>query len=368
MSDDVDRFVTGYVAARAGAADGVDRLVTESCGLDAAGMLSALADPRIGSLGVGLMADLMAPAGSLYYDAIYGAFHGQAAIRGWLVPTMASIDFIEFRPTAAPVLFDDGAGGTSLDEWRMVARFGDDELPLSRGVSVRRYRDGWITWACDVYDTGPFRVPPPADAPEVAVDAPPLPPWPRVDWPTVAAAPAEDLDPATGRWVAARRAVHADGGAGPVTTPSGLSPAQLHAVVQHPSTGYDMGLFADLCHPTDSVYLDPIFGEVRGQAAIRAWLTDVMGKVGAIVFDPVGPVLFDGATSVQEWVQVAVQPDGRRVPMTRGTSVRRYADGWLVYAADYFDTAPFADPDIQAAGVAAGSTLTPADIARHRTV
>jgi hypothetical protein len=37
-----------------------------------------------------------------------------------------------------------------------------------------------------------------------------------------------------------------------------------------------------------------------------------------------------------------------------------------VYAADYFDTAPLADPDIQAASLAAGSTLTVDDILRYR--
>jgi hypothetical protein len=52
--------------------------------------------------------------------------------------------------------------------------------------------------------------------------------------------------------------------------------------------------------------------------------------------------------------------------MFRGTSVRRFVDGWIVYAADYFDTAPLADPAISGAGLAAGSTLTAADIARHR--
>ena len=65
---------------------------------------------------------------------------------------------------------------------------------------------------------------------------------------------------------------------------------------------------------------------------------------------------------------MAVQPDGSRVFMTRGTSVRRRRDGLVVYAADYFDTASIMDPEVQAAGLASGATLTADDIARHRTV
>jgi hypothetical protein len=37
------------------------------------------------------------------------------------------------------------------------------------------------------------------------------------------------------------------------------------------------------------------------------------------------------------------------------------------YAADYFDTASLMDPDVGAAAVAAGSTLSADDIARYRT-
>lgn len=129
--------------------------------------------------------------------------------------------------------------------------------------------------------------------------------------------------------------------------------------------GYDFDLMSDLFHPTDSVYIDPIFGEFRGQDAIRSWLTDVMPRAGALAFEPLGAPLFDGTTSVLEWKQMAIAGDGTRTMMLRGTSVRRYADGWVVYAADYFDTAPLADPDIQAAAIAAGSTITAADIIRY---
>ena len=55
-----------------------------------------------------------------------------------------------------------------------------------------------------------------------------------------------------------------------------------------------------------------------------------MPRLGGVGVEPVGPLLFDGTTAVQEWVQEGA---------VRGTSVRRFADGWLTYAADYFDTA-----------------------------
>ncbi len=324
-----EKFVESYLEANDGREQDLDRVATEPAGLDAAGMLAALGDPRYTEPGrqptaLQMMSDFMAPTGSVYYDAIYGAFDGQVAIRNWLIPTMATIDFIEFVPTGEPALFDDGLGGTSLDEWQMVAVIGDDRMPLSRGVSVRRYRDGWITWACDVYDTGPFRVPPP---PEAGIEAAPIPDWPRTVW---------RADPDVAETIAAEVDFSAD---------------------------------ADRFHPTDSVYHDPIFGEIRGREAIRTWLVDIMGKVGNMVFEPLGPELDDGSTTVQEWQQMAVQPDGRRVFVTRGTSVRRRGDdGLFTYAADYFDTASLMDPDIQAAAIAAGSTIDADDIARYRTI
>ncbi len=317
--------VASYAAADGDHAD-LDRLVTDPSGLDAAGMLAALADPWFTDPGhqavaLQMMSDFMAPSDSMYYDAIYGAFLGQVAIRNWLIPTMATIDFIEFVPTAPHALFDDGQGATSVDEWQMFAVFGDERMPLPKGVSVRRYREGWITWACDVYDTGPFRIAPP---PEAGVDAAPIPDWPRTVW-------------------------------------------QRDADVTETSAG-TMAPDLDEFHPTESVYHDPIFGQIRGRDAISAWLTDIMGKAGNVVFEPLGPHLDDGTTSVQEWQQVAIQPDGRRAFMTRGTSVRRRdGDGLVIHAADYFDTASLADPEVRAAAVAAGSTISTDDVARYRS-
>jgi hypothetical protein len=329
MGVNAGEFVESYLATHEGQQQDLDRVVSEPTGLDAAGMLAALADPRFTepgrqSVALEMMSDFMAPTGSIYYDAIYGAFDGQAAVRNWLIPTMSSIDFIEFVPTAPHALIDDGLGGTSIDEWQMWAVFGDDRMPLPKGVSVRRYRDGWITWACDVYDTGPFRVPPP---PEAGVEAAPIPDWPRTVW---------RPDP---------------------------------NVAEVLASSVDFSADADEFHPTDSVYHDPIFGEIRGREAIRSWMTDIMGKAGNLVFEPLGPALDDGTTWVQEWQQMAIQPDGSRVFMTRGTSVRRRdADGLFVYASDYFDTASLMDPDVQAAGIAAGSTITADDIARYRPI
>jgi hypothetical protein len=371
MAMTADEFVKSYVAQMTGKATDLDRLVTEPCGLTAEGMMAAFAHPDLERLGITLMADFMAPEGSIYYDAIFGAYYGQRAIRRWLVPAMADIEFIDFVPMAESVVFDDGAGGSSLDEWQMVMNLGGDKFPLSRGVSVRRYRNGWITWACDVYDTSAFRQPPPADMADLpgmtGEPPPPLPPWPRVEWTTDTAVVPKPLSAAASQWIAERRAARSSGPVRLIEVASGLSHAELHDLSHDPVAGYDFELMSDLFHPTDSVYLDPIFGEFRGQAAIREWLTDVMPRAGALAFEPLGPPLFNGNTSVLEWKQMAIAPDGTRTMMLRGTSVRRYVDGWIVYAADYFDTAPLGDPDIQAASVAAGSTITAADVLAYRS-
>ena len=193
----VDAYLAEVAASAPGAATDVSRLVLEPCGLDAAGMIAAIGDPRLGRLGIPMLADFMAPDGSIYFDAIFGAYHGQAAIRAWLVPAMAEIEFIDFVPMAGSVYFDDGEGESSLDEWQMVANMGDEKIPLSRGVSVRRHRDGWITWGCDVYDTAAFRQPPP---PEMEIEAAPLPPYPLVDWPVHEGATALALSARASDW------------------------------------------------------------------------------------------------------------------------------------------------------------------------
>ena len=320
----VDTYLAEVAATAPGAATEVTRVVLEPCGLDAAGMIAAISDPRLGRLGIPMLADFMAPDGSIYFDAIFGAYHGQAAIRGWLVPAMAEIEFIDFVPMADSVYFDDGEGESSLDEWQMVANMGEDKIPLSRGVSVRRHRDGWITWACDVYDTAAFRQPPP---PEMEIEgAPQLPPCPQVDWPVLSGATTLESSERANEWAM---------GVGPLTDelvvehPSGLTHDEMLAVLTNPATASNLKHTASLFHPTDSQYIDPLLGERSGQASIRAALSGQTPRLGGQGVEPIGPLLFDGSTAVQEWVHGSL----------RGTSVRRFADGWLTYAADYFDTA-----------------------------
>jgi hypothetical protein len=54
---------------------------------------------------------------------------------------------------------------------------------------------------------------------------------------------------------------------------------------------------------------------------------------------PLGPLLFNGEASVQEWIAMTSRSDSSTVSL-RGTSVRRFVDGLVAYAADYYDTAP----------------------------
>jgi hypothetical protein len=295
MTVTTDSFVQHFIADVRGHELDVERLVTTPSGLPLEGMVEAMHHPEVGTFGIALLADFMAPEGSVYYDAIFGAYHGQAAIRGWLVPAMADISWIEFVPMAEPVVFDDGLGGTWLDEWQMSMELEGQRIPLARGVSVRRWRDGWLTWACDVYDTAAFRVPPPPEL--VDPNQPPLPAVPRVVWPVD--------DTVTG---------------GVLGDP------------RHPSGAF---------HPTDSVFIDPVAGEIRGAAAIAAFLAEAAAAAGSVVYEPLGPMLGDGSTAVQEWRRRA--PDADPSTALRGTSVRRMVDGLIVAAIDYYDVASLPD-------------------------
>lgn len=326
VENSIENFVDGFVKSLAVRPLDLERVVTEPSGLSPEDMMKALSHPAVGSAGIHLMADFMHPTDSRYFDAIYGSFYGQQNIRGWLVPTMSEISFIEFVPTSEPEFFDDGEGITTVDEWQMFADMqamglGEGKMPMSRGVSVRRYRDGWITWACDVYDTGSFRTPPPP-----GVEAAPLPDAP--------------------------------------------SPAQWDRHLPTPVTicsEVDFDADCEQFHLTDSIYIDPIFGEFNGRKEIKDWIMDIMLRVGNIEFVPVGPELNNGTTYLQEWVQVAVTSAGEHVPMTRGTSVRRYREGSTVYAADYFDTATLLMPEVLAASRDCGSSITTADIMKYKS-
>jgi len=375
FTDAQNAFVAAYMAERGDQPITVDRMVSEPSGLTHEEMASVISHPELGVRGLEVMTDMMHPEKSLYFDAIFGANYGQKAIREWLIPAMADIAFIAFEPRAEPAFIDDGLGGTSVDEWQMVATMEDGlRIPLSRGTSIRYYRDGWIDAAMDFYDTVGFRTPPPAPAPspegsEAAAPppAPALPDPPKMD-PDVYAPALEPipLSEIAKVWVAARLQSHGHGQQPFLYDErSELGHDEIHAILNDPVFGREVDLMADLMHPTDSVYIDPLFGEFKGQASIRAWLKDIMGKVGNIEFVPVGPIVFNGETSAQVWKQVAVLPDGRRVTMTWGASIRRFKDGWIVYAADYFDVATLADDEVRRASVAAGSTITPRDVLRY---
>lgn len=292
MGITTDAFVRSFVTEMEGKEGDLNRVVMSPSGLTLEGMVEAMFHPAVGRLAIPLLADFMAPEGSAYYDAIFGAYHGQFDIRNWLVPAMAEIEFIDFVPTAPTVVINDGHGGTWLDEWQMVMNLGGEKIPLSRGVSVRRYRNGWINWACDVYDTAVFRQPPP---PEMAGPTPPeLPPFPQLEW---ASDPSVD-----------------------------------------PPTLDDPRRTAGAFHPTESVYFDPIGGEIHGAEAINEWISNLTSDAADGEFQPLGPLVSDTTTSVQEWKRVTVG-GGADGAVLRGTSVRRFVDGFTVYAADYYDTA-----------------------------
>ena len=172
-------FVEAYLVERADQPITVDRLVSVPSGLTHPDMYTVIMHPLLGERALEVLADLMRPEDSLYFDAIFGAYEGQKAIREWLIPAMAEIAFIDFEPRAEPAFIDDGLGGSSVDEWQMVANMEDGtRVPLSRGVSIRHYRGGWITAAMDFYDTVGFRTPPPAPAaaePDATAEAEPAP-------------------------------------------------------------------------------------------------------------------------------------------------------------------------------------------------
>ncbi len=294
-------------------------------------------------------AEFIEPAHGVLFDSLHGIAEGQARVQAVLEGSAGR------TPVFAPALFTDPHGSVSVTEWEIPG-----ETPL-KGISIRRMSGPWIEYAADYYDTGPLRR-------KAYKDGGALPDWPRNAPDVHDERPGTSLSEAALGWLASRRALRAAGGWDVSTTvaePSGLDAADMHAIMNDRSTERDFDIICDLMHPTDAVYVDPIFGVFRGQARIREWLTDIMGKVGKARYEPVGaPLLADGV-SFQEWRQVAPLPDGGEIVMSRGASVRRFEDGWMTYAADYFDTAPMLDPDVQAASKAAGSTVTIEDVLRY---
>jgi hypothetical protein len=297
----------------------IDRVSEHPPGVEAEGILEILGDSRLGHRVIEAMSDLMHPTDSMYFDAIFGAFHGQVAIRNWLVPTMSDISFIEFVPTAPTEVFGRDDGSSSIDEWQMWAVIDEERLPLPRGVSTRHYADGWVTWNADVYDTGPMRQPPSdADA-----EAPPLPDPPRTPWtsePMVAPPPSDALRAWLDR---------------PVDERGPLDHADIHTIMITPELGLDPDVVGPLWHPTESRLFEPT-AEFAGADAIGEHLAAKRANRTALTLEQVGPPLFNGSCTAFEWVARA---PGQQSGGVRGTSVCRYEDGMVVYAADYYDTA-----------------------------
>jgi len=367
FTEDQQAYVAAYLSTVEAKGFDFDRLVTEPSGLTHEEMHNIFAHPDLSGRALEVMVDIIKPEGSMYFDAIFGPNYGQRDVRHWLLPTMMENAFLQFRPTGPSIFMDDGEGGTSLDEWVMVAAMEDEEVFLGNGISVRRFRDGWMVDAIDVYDSAISRTPPPPEMIDPNAPPPPeLPPYPVMNFKAVAEEQREPISDAARAWMLKRQASHAAGSDPANTQPSGLTNDELHHLYSDPVAGMDFNLVADMMHPTDSVYIDPIFGRFEGQDAIRAWYTDIMGKVGDIRFEPLSKTIWNGETSLHMFRQYAEPVAGEKIEMVWGFSVRKYRDGWIVYAADYFDTASMANPAMQSVGEAIGSSITLEDIMKYR--
>lgn len=190
ITKDQQAYVAAYLSTVDTKRLDFDRLVTERSGLTHEEMHNIFAHPDLGGRGLEVLVDSMKPEGSMYFDAIFGPNYGQRDIRHWLLPTMLENSFLQFRPTGPSIFMDDGEGGTSMDEWVMVAAMEDEEIFLGNGISVRRFRDGWMVDAIDVYDSAISRTPPPPEMVDPNAPPPPeLPPYPVMNFKAVAEPP-----------------------------------------------------------------------------------------------------------------------------------------------------------------------------------
>src|SRR5262245_36524753 len=105
--------------------------------------------------------------------------------------------------------------------------------------------------------------------------------------------------------------------------------------------------YCELFDPTESVYIDPFFGELKGQDKIHTWFTSVMSegdrareRARRVAFDVLFEPTLCGDTVVVESLMKAVNSDGTATALARFCHVERYRNGWIVYAADYYDTHP----------------------------
>ena len=119
----------------------------------------------------------------------------------------------------------------------------------------------------------------------------------------------------------------------PVGERGPLDHADIHTVMVTPELGLDPEVVGPLWHPTDSRLHEPT-AEYTGRAEINAHLDQRRAGRTSLPLERVGPPLFNGNCTSFEWVATASGG-----PQVRGTSVCRYADGLITYAADYYDTA-----------------------------
>ncbi len=116
--------------------------------------------------------------------------------------------------------------------------------------------------------------------------------------------------------------------------------ARTNSEVHRLATGtFSPGNVAEWCglfHPTRSVYIDPIFGEFHTQKRIREWLVTAMQRAGSWGASPAGDHYFDGNVAFGEAV-LEIEVGVERIPL-HFCWVQRYADGWIEYRRDYYDS------------------------------
>lgn len=99
---------------------------------------------------------------------------------------------------------------------------------------------------------------------------------------------------------------------------------------------HDVSAWCDLFHPHRSKYVDPIFGEYRGRAAIRCWLVETMRRAGHWRSRNAGARLFDGYVAAGE-AELVIPLDDAEIVLPFAW-VQRYEEGSIVYRRDYYDT------------------------------
>ncbi len=111
---------------------------------------------------------------------------------------------------------------------------------------------------------------------------------------------------------------------------------EVHRLATGPFHSGNVAEWCSLFHPTRSVYIDPIFGEFRTQEKIREWLVTAMRRAGGWSASPGGDHYFDGRVAFGEAV-LQIELGAERFPLPF-CWVQRYADGWIEYRRDYYDT------------------------------